>query len=465
MNYTTATPIQEQAIPLILQGRDLVGTAQTGTGKTAAFVLPLLNLILESGESHYTQGLIIVPTRELALQIEKVISAYAYFAGVSCLAVYGGGDAKSFGQEKTAITSGADIIVATPGRLIAHFNLGYVDFSKLRFLVLDEADRMLDMGFKPDLLKIIGKLNTDRQTLLFSATMPPEVMRFAKTFLRNPATVSIALSKPAEGVSQGAYLVDERLKPALIVDLLKDRTGQKIIVFGSSKQSVHTLYHALRAKGLPVAEISSDLEQEQREQVMLEFRNGKIETLVATDVLSRGIDVDNIDLVVNYDVPRAAEDYVHRIGRTARAARTGTAITLVSSTDLVRFKRIEKLIGKDVPKLPLPVHLAKMRVEEPSRRSSGNSNSRSSATGGKGEQRRPSRNSKPETQNSSSTTGGRGEQRQSAPKPATAATATAPPDSQQATDNAKKRRKKRHRGGQNKPRANNPGNPNPNPTA
>lgn len=345
MNYTTATPIQEQAIPLILQGRDLVGTAQTGTGKTAAFVLPLLNLILESGESHYTQGLIIVPTRELALQIEKVISAYAYFAGVSCLAVYGGGDAKSFGQEKTAITSGADIIVATPGRLIAHFNLGYVDFSKLRFLVLDEADRMLDMGFKPDLLKIIGKLNTDRQTLLFSATMPPEVMRFAKTFLRNPATVSIALSKPAEGVSQGAYLVDERLKPALIVDLLKDRTGQKIIVFGSSKQSVHTLYHALRAKGLPVAEISSDLEQEQREQVMLEFRNGRIETLVATDVLSRGIDVDNIDLVVNYDVPRAAEDYVHRIGRTGRAGASGLAVSFVGGNNDARLVGdIEKLI-------------------------------------------------------------------------------------------------------------------------
>lgn len=386
MNYTTATPIQEQAIPIILQGRDLVGTAQTGTGKTAAFVLPLIHLIMESGEAHYTQALIVVPTRELALQIEKVVSAYAYFADVSCLAVYGGGDAKSFGQEKTAITSGADIIVATPGRLIAHMNLGYVDFSRLRFLVLDEADRMMDMGFKPDLMKIVGKLNPKRQTMLFSATMPPEVMRFAKGLLQNPATISIALSKPAEGVTQGVYMVDERIKPALMTTLLRERPGQKTIVFGSSKQSVHTLYQALRSKGLPVSQISSDLEQEQREQVMLEFRNGKIEILVATDVLSRGIDVDNIDLVVNYDVPRAAEDYVHRIGRTARAARTGTALTLVSSADLFRFKRIEKLIGKEVPRIPLPPHLAKMKSEAPARPSgSGNDRHRKGKPAGKGE--------------------------------------------------------------------------------
>ncbi|HMX38945.1 MAG TPA: DEAD/DEAH box helicase [Saprospiraceae bacterium] len=357
LNFVNATPIQELAIPLILEGKDLIGTAQTGTGKTAAFVLPILNQIIESGEAHYTQALVLVPTRELAVQIEKVVEAYSYFTGVSAMAVYGGGDGKSFAQEKIAITDGADILIATPGRLIAHINLGYVNFSRLRFLVLDEADRMLDMGFKPDLMKIISKLNTQRQSLLFSATMPPDVLRFAKSLLRNPATVSIALSKPAEGVTQGAYLVNERDKLPLMVDLLKDTAGQRVIVFGSTKLSVNALYQKLRSKGLPVAQISSDLEQEDRERVMLDYRNRKIDILVATDVLSRGIDVDGIDLVVNYDVPRDAEDYVHRVGRTARAERTGTALTLITPLDQHKFKRIEHLIGRTVDKLPLPKHL------------------------------------------------------------------------------------------------------------
>jgi len=357
LNFVNATPIQEQAIPLILEGRDLIGTAQTGTGKTAAFVLPILNQILESGEANYTQALVIVPTRELAVQIEKVVEAYSYFTGVSAMAVYGGGDGKSFAQEKIAITSGADILVATPGRLIAHINLGYVNFSRLRFLVLDEADRMLDMGFQADLLKIIAKVNPKRQSLLFSATMPNDVLRFARTLLRDPATVSIALSKPAEGVTQGAYIVSERQKLPLIVDLLKDTSGQRVIVFGSTKLSVNALHKALKAKKLPVAMISSDLEQDEREQVMLDFRNRKLDILVATDVLSRGIDVDDINLVINYDVPRDAEDYVHRIGRTARAGSTGTALTLISPLDQPKFKRIEQLIGKSVDKLPLPKHL------------------------------------------------------------------------------------------------------------
>ena len=358
LNFKSATPIQEKAIPLILQGKDLIGVAQTGTGKTAAFVLPILNEILESGESNYTQALVIVPTRELAIQIDQVVAAYSYFTGVSSIAVFGGGDGKSFTQEKLALTSGADIIIATPGRLIAHMNMGYVNFSRLRFLVLDEADRMLDMGFQPDLLKIIKTLNPKRQGLLFSATMPPGVLKLARTLLNNPEMISIALSKPAEGVTQGVYMVQDQQKLPLMVELLKDKTGQRILIFSSTKLAVSQLYKQLKAKGLPVNQISSDLEQQEREQVMMAFRNRQVDILVATDVLSRGIDVDGIDLVVNYDVPRDAEDYVHRIGRTARAARKGTAITLIGPKDVVGLKRIEKLIGKPIDKLELPAAVA-----------------------------------------------------------------------------------------------------------
>jgi superfamily II DNA/RNA helicase len=358
LNFRTATPIQAQAIPLILEGKDLIGIAQTGTGKTAAFVLPIIHMILESGEANYTQALIVVPTRELALQIDQAIQAYSYFTDISSIAIYGGGGGKDFAQGREAIQGGADIIIATPGRLLSHMSLGYVDFSRLRFLVLDEADRMLDMGFMPDLNRIIKTLNPKRQSLLFSATMPGGVMKLAKTLLRNPVTISIALSKPAEGVSQGAYLLHDRQKLALIVEILKDKMGQRILVFCSSKLSVTQLFQKLRNKGLPVGQISSDLEQTEREQVMLSFRNRQTDILVATDVLSRGIDIDGIDLVINYDVPRDAEDYVHRIGRTARAARKGAALTLVSHADLHRLKKIEKLIGNEVPKVPLPAHLA-----------------------------------------------------------------------------------------------------------
>ncbi len=363
LNFKTATPIQEKAIPLILQGKDLIGVAQTGTGKTAAFVLPILNEILESGESNYTQALVIVPTRELATQIDQVVAAYSYFTGVSSIAVYGGGDGKSFTQEKNALTNGADIIIATPGRLIAHMNMGYVNFSRLRFLVLDEADRMLDMGFQPDLLKIIKTLNPNRQGLLFSATMPPSVLKLARTLLHNPEMISIALSKPAEDVTQGVYMVQDNQKLPLMVELLKDKTGQRILIFSSTKLAVNQLYKQLKAKGLQVNQISSDLEQQEREQVMMAFRNRQVDILVATDVLSRGIDVDGIDLVVNYDVPRDAEDYVHRIGRTARAERKGTAITLIAPADQIGLKRIEKLIGKPIDKLPLPASIAAVRPD------------------------------------------------------------------------------------------------------
>ncbi len=364
LNFKSATPIQEKAIPLILEGKDVIGTAQTGTGKTAAFVLPIMHMILESNEADYTQALIVVPTRELAMQIDSAIEAYSYFAGISSVAIYGGGGGKDFAQGRDALQRGADIVIATPGRLLSHMSLGYVNFSRLRFLVLDEADRMLDMGFMPDLTRIIESLNPQRQNLLFSATMPHGVMKLAKTMLKNPVTISIALSKPAEGVTQGAYLVGDRQKIPLIADILKDREGQRTLIFCSSKLAVNELYKKLKSRNLSVERISSDLEQNEREQVMLAFRNSKIDILVATDVLSRGIDIDGIDLVINFEAPRDAEDYVHRIGRTARAERKGTALTLINHMDLLRLKKIEKLIGREVPKLPLPPGLA----EEPEQR-------------------------------------------------------------------------------------------------
>lgn len=354
LNFVTATPIQEQAIPLILEGRDLIGVAQTGTGKTAAFVLPIIDLLLDEPNSKFVHALIIVPTRELALQINKAIEAYSYFTGTSSIAVYGGGSGADFSQERTALTEGVDIVIATPGRLISHISMGYVNFSKLRFLVLDEADRMLDMGFQPDLLRIIDITNKNRQTMLFSATMPQGVMKLAKTMLRNPETISIALSKPAEGVTQSAYLAADAQKIPLMVEILNGREGQRIIVFASTKSAVSKLYKKLRSKKYNVAQVSSDLEQEEREAVMLSFRNRVIDIIVATDVLSRGIDIDGIDLVVNYDIPRDAEDYVHRIGRTARAERKGEAITLVSPEEGYKFKKIENLIGRVVDKVPLP---------------------------------------------------------------------------------------------------------------
>ncbi|MEQ1746853.1 MAG: DEAD/DEAH box helicase [Saprospiraceae bacterium] len=359
LNFKKATPIQEQAIPLILEGKDLIGIAQTGTGKTAAFILPILDMILDMPEDNTTKALVVVPTRELAMQIDQAVEAYSYFTGISCIAVYGGSGGSEFSQERQALSKGAELIIATPGRLIAHLNMGYVNFSKLRFLVLDEADRMLDMGFMPDLNKIINTLNPDRQNLLFSATMPQGVMKLAKSLLRDPVTVNIALSKPAEGVRQGAFVVHDEQKLSLLQEILKDRTGQRILVFSSTKQAVTKLYQKLKPKNLTVGMISSDLEQTDREKVMLAFRNRQIDLLVATDVLSRGIDIDGIDLVVNYDVPQDAEDYVHRVGRTARAAREGAAITLIGPSDQRRFQRIEELIGSQVEKLPVPESIGK----------------------------------------------------------------------------------------------------------
>ena len=371
MGFKQPTPIQEQAIPQILSGRDLIGIAQTGTGKTAAFVLPVLHKIMVHRDHTHIRALIVVPTRELALQIDQAVEAYSYYTGISSAAVYGGTGPADFDRERTAMSSGVEIVIATPGRLIAHMNLGYVDFSKLDYLILDEADRMLDMGFYPSLMQIVRVTNPKRQTLLFSATMPDQVFRLARNLQNDPVTVSIALSKPVAGVSQGAFIVFEDQKMKLIEHILKKRTSESILVFSSTKRVVSDLTNRLQRLGLNVERISSDLEQADRERVMNDFRNRKVNVLVATDVVSRGIDIDGIDLVINYDVPADAEDYVHRIGRTARAASKGEAITLVSKIEQSKFGRIESLIGNEVPKLEVPKELGAVPEYQPHVREAG----------------------------------------------------------------------------------------------
>lgn len=395
MNFTKPTPIQAESIPQILQGKDVIGIAQTGTGKTAAFVLPVIDRIIKTRDKHTgTRALIIVPTRELALQIDQAVEAYSYFTGVSSVAIYGGGDGNDFNNEKRAITSGVEIIVATPGRLISHMNVGYVDFSKLDFFILDEADRMLDMGFAPDLNRIIRTLNPNRQSLLFSATMPDTVFRLAKSILKDPITVNIALSKPSAGIKQAAIVVHDHQKPKVIEWLLNDRKDISTIIFSSTKQNVQNVYSVLKKNGLNVGMISSDLEQQEREKVMLDFRAKRILVLVATDVVSRGIDIDIIDCVVNYDVPGDAEDYVHRIGRTARAERKGEAFTLIGNSEHGKFGRIETLIGQEVEKVAIPLEFGETPIYQPI----GAREPRRGGSGGGG--KRPFNRSKPGGQRS-----------------------------------------------------------------
>jgi superfamily II DNA/RNA helicase len=357
MNFKKATEIQERAIPEILKGNDIIASAQTGTGKTAAFILPVLNNLIDSKHKG-TSTLIIVPTRELALQIDQQIQGFSYFTNIESIAIYGGGDGLSWDQQRKALTEGTEIIVATPGKLISHLNMGYVKFDNLQYLILDEADRMLDMGFFDDIQKIISYLPKKRQTLMFSATMPPKIRTLAKNVLNNPKEITIGLSKPAEGVLQAAYLTYDNQKIPLIKSLISDKPQVKsILIFSSTKQKVSDIVKALKNKSFKVEGISSDFDQEQREKVLLGFRAKTTRVLVATDVLSRGIDIKDIDIVINFDVPGDAEDYVHRVGRTARAATSGLAITLINSDDMYKFSRIESLIGYEVMKLPLPEFL------------------------------------------------------------------------------------------------------------
>ncbi len=354
MGFEDATPIQEQAIPKILDGKDLIACAQTGTGKTAAFILPVLNKISIS-ESKGINTLVVCPTRELALQIDKQIQGFSYFVGADSFPVYGGGEGSDWDKQKNALTSGADIIVATPGKLLSHLSMGYVDLSNLKHFILDEADRMLDMGFHEDITKIISFLPKERQNLMFSATMAPKIRQLVKKTMNEPEEINIALAKPAEGVLQAAYCVFDDQKDAVIKSLIQDKPECKsIIIFSSTKKKVNTIVRALKGNGYEVRGVSSDLEQKDREEALRRFRSRKTRVVVATDVLARGIDIKDINLVINYDVPNDAADYVHRVGRTARADTTGIALTMINPDDMYKFRKIEELIESEVYKVPVP---------------------------------------------------------------------------------------------------------------
>ncbi|WP_343675356.1 DEAD/DEAH box helicase [Chitinophaga sp.] len=358
MGYATATPVQEKVIPPIIAGKDILACAQTGTGKTAAFLLPIIHrLLTEPHDNHKINSLIIVPTRELAVQIAQTLEGMSYFTNISSIAVYGGSNGALFSAEKKALTSGVDIVICTPGRMIAHLNMGYVKLDAVKYLVLDEADRMLDMGFNDDIIKITSFLPKVRQNLLFSATMPDKIRKLALKILHQPEEINIAISKPPEKIVQEAFVVYEEQKPALIKALLKAKQFENIIIFCSRKQNVKQLTYELQKAKFTVEQIHSDLEQDKREQVLMDFKSKKLKILVATDILSRGIDIEDINLVINYDVPNDAEDYIHRIGRTARAATDGTAYTIVSEKEQRKFARIEEVLGKSVTKAVVPAEL------------------------------------------------------------------------------------------------------------
>lgn len=356
MGFNKPTPIQEMAIPIILEGHDLIACAQTGTGKTAAYVLPILDRIARSDHSHLNT-LIIAPTRELAQQIDQQIEGFSYFLQVSSIPVYGGGDGMVWEQQKRALREGADIIIATPGRLLSMMASDDVNFSHLEHLILDEADRMLDMGFYDDILRIIKMLPAKHQTLLFSATMPPKIQTIASKILKNPKQISLATSQPAEKIHQEVYFVNMDQKLPMTIDILKNEAYESIIIFSSSKENTKKLNSDLKKAGVKASAFHSDLEQKEREELMRNFKSRKIRVLVGTDVLSRGIDVEGVSLVINYDAPHDPEDYIHRIGRTARADQSGVAIMLITQNDFHRFQRIEKLIGKTLTPLPLPEHI------------------------------------------------------------------------------------------------------------
>lgn len=350
MHFDECTPIQEKAIPAALRGKDLIAVAQTGTGKTAAFLLPVINELGKREASDRIKCVVMTPTRELALQIDQQLQGFSYFLPISSLPIYGGTDGEGYARQQHGLKTGAEVVIATPGRLLAHISMGYVDLSAVEFFILDEADRMLDMGFYDDIMQIAKRLPQRRQTLMFSATMPPKIQKMAKSLLVNPEEIKIAVSKPGENIHQLAYDVNETDKEKLLCHLFATINSKRVIVFSSSKIKVKELTRTLRRLKFNAGEMHSDLEQTVREEVMRNFRAGNLDILVATDIVARGIDIDDISMVVNYDVPRDAEDYVHRIGRTARAGESGVAVTLVSSKERRKFRFIEDFIGKRVPR-------------------------------------------------------------------------------------------------------------------
>ena len=361
MHFDECTPVQEHTIPVILEGRDVISCAQTGTGKTAAFILPLLtNLLYDNHDPNKLNAIIMAPTRELAQQIDQQMEGFGFYVPFSSVAIYGGNDGGAWGTQSTGLQKGADIVIATPGRLLSLMNIYNIDFSGVKYFILDEADRMLDMGFYDDIMAVVNRLPKDRQTIMFSATMPANIRKMAKAIMHNPAEVQIAVSRPPESIRQMAVDIFEAQKTEFLVQKFRSSGEQelkKVIVFVGKKQKVKDLTRTLRANHIDARAMHSDLEQKERDEVMLDFRNNKVDVLVATDIVSRGIDVDDIPLVINYDVPRDAEDYVHRIGRTARAENKGEAITLVSPEDKHFFNKIERFLQKSIERLPLPASL------------------------------------------------------------------------------------------------------------
>ena len=355
MHFDECTPVQEHTIPVILEGKDVISCAQTGTGKTAAFILPLLtNLLYDNHDPNKLNAIIMAPTRELAQQIDQQMEGFGFYVPLSSVAIYGGNDGQAWGTQSTGLQRGADIVIATPGRLLSLMNIYDIDFSGVKYFILDEADRMLDMGFYDDIMAIVNKLPKDRQTIMFSATMPTNIRKMAKAIMQNPEEVQIAISRPPETILQQAIDIYEPQKTEYLKLLFKERQMKKVIVFVGKKQRVKDLARTLRAIHIDARAMHADLEQKERDEVMLDFRNGKVDVLVATDIVSRGIDVDDIPLVVNYDVPRDAEDYVHRIGRTARAENKGEAITLVSPEDKLFFNKIERFLQRSIERIPVP---------------------------------------------------------------------------------------------------------------
>ena len=368
MNFRETTPVQEQAIPVILEKKDVIACAQTGTGKTAAFLLPLLNnLQTDTHDEDKINAVVMAPTRELAQQIDQQMEGFSYFTPFSSVAVYGGNDGEAWDVQKRGLLSGADVVIATPGRLLSHINLYNIDFSGVKYFILDEADRMLDMGFHDDIMKIEKLLPKERQTIMFSATMPPKIQQLAKSILRDPVDISIAISRPPETILQSAYICHEAQKINIVKYLFKEKAPNKVILFSGSKQKVKDIAKILKRMGLSAGEMHSDLDQSQRNHIMHEFKNERVDILVATDIVARGIDIDDITLIINFDVPYDAEDYVHRIGRTARAGDSGMAITFVSPDEQYRFSRIEQFLGKQIYRIPVPSELGEAPEYKPTR--------------------------------------------------------------------------------------------------